>query len=243
MVDYWGAVKRPFLSIKEFSVGVGLSLIMSLFTASTVLLNPDGLNVAVFALVVVLMLFGFILNLILTGYSLLCAATSMKKEQKLPKWSNFIGLLLTGLSALGIGLIYGIPLLILAIVVYGKSLFTANNLTTVVSAVGIGTTVVFLLLLLTSYIIPIALMNYIKNGFKSAFDLEFVLRKAFTTKYFAAFLVVIVYVLLTSSLIAFVQVLGNNAIIAFIGYLLTAILSIAIRITSMSIYGAVFSEL
>jgi hypothetical protein len=88
-----------------------------------------------------------------------------------------------------------------------------------------------LLALLAMFLTPMAILNYVKNKrLGAAFDLRTVTRKAFTSKYIVAWVLVsILY-----------QVLG--AILGFIPWLGPAIVLFVVGVIGYSLYGQVYKE-
>jgi len=79
------------------------------------------------------------------------------------------------------------------------------NFTPIILLIGILT-------LLAYYLIPIATLNYIKTGkFEAAFRLRDVGRKAFTSSYFAVWLVATIVTILLTMLLVWIPVIGYGA--------------------------------
>ena len=97
-----------------------------------------------------------------------------------------------------IGLIYAIPALIVFFLTIGvaaiKGMFTGQLAMSSIAALGVGFVIFGIIALITAYIVPSALMNYISKGkFAAAFELSTVTKKAFKGTYFAAWLVGFIY--------------------------------------------------
>jgi len=189
-----------------------------------------------------------IVNLIAIGYQLNCAKTAMKRKFDLPEWTDIGGLLVKGLLALVIGLIYAI--IPLGVIVFAGGTFAYAIWSAVMTGAtpaigslligaGIGLLVGLLLLLFVAYIAPIAVLKYITTDkFGEAFDIGGVLGKAFSVSYFVSWLVAVVYSLIVSIiagiLVGWIPLLGpflSMAISSFIG-----------GVTAWTIFGQVYSE-
>jgi hypothetical protein len=89
-----------------------------------------------------------------------------------------------------------------------------------------------LLGILAFYLIPVATLSYIStNDFGQSFNLTRVFKKAFRTKYFKAWLIVIIITAVLSAVLHFIPIVGNAMaffVAGVIGY---------------SIYGQVFREI
>lgn len=91
--------------------------------------------------------------------------------------------------------------------------------------------VAFLVVLFTIYILPMAIVHYIaKGGFNSAFQMSEITRRAFTSEYLIAWLVVVVLKLVSSPL----------ALIPWIG---AAARQFLIWMVAYNIYGQVYKKL
>lgn len=79
-----------------------------------------------------------------------------------------------------------------------------------------------ILYLLAKFVLPIAILNYLKKGrFSAAFEFGLVFKKAFTTKYILAVLVLLVTLIVfgaTLSLIPFIGPIATSFIIGVMGY-------------------------
>jgi len=202
MVDYTRAIKRPFGDFERLALGIVLEVIP-------------------------------IINFIAMGYQLECAKTAMKKNFKLPEWKNFGDYFVQGLVMTLIVLAYVlIPVILMAISGVGIAPSFMKGNFAALGGAGIGFIASLLLLIVALYIIPVALMNYVKSGkIDSAFSFSEVLRKAFTGKYFVAWLVASIYGFILMVPLSFIP---------FIGW---AIAGFIAGVTSMTIFGEVYTEI
>lgn len=95
---------------------------------------------------------------------------------------------------------------------------------------------IFLLALLLGvlafYLIPVATLSYINtNDFGQSFNLTRVLKKAFRSKYFGAWLIALVITLVLGGILHFIPIVGNA-----MAYFISGVIS-------YSIYGQVYKEI
>mgnify|MGYP003962158541 CR=1 FL=1 len=142
-----------------------------------------------------------IINFFSTGYIVEAGKLSLKHKKALPKWENFGHLWITGLLVFLFGLIWSIPALILTFLFVGKqfvSMLTTGSAFEMLPGFSSGIVLVAIVFVLTFYLMPAALMNFIKKGhFGAAFEFKKIFSKALTGKYFVvwAFFVVVYFVL------------------------------------------------
>ncbi|MEW6063328.1 MAG: DUF4013 domain-containing protein [Nanoarchaeota archaeon] len=216
MVDYTSAIKRPFSDFKKLSIG---------------------------ALMYLIPLINIITGLFGSGYNLNCAKTAMRNENKLPEWKNFGSLFLKGLLVFVITLIYMIPLIAVSIFTLGSAILNAiagdiQNLGTISG----GLVIFFVIALLTFYILPMAILFFAdKEKFSAAFRSGGILRKAFSGKYFVAWLLTALYFFLVSVVAALINTL--TAVTIIIPFIVNAYVSIILGITGFTILGEVYSEI
>ena len=157
MVNYVEGLKRPFSDWKKFAIGVVLSMIP-------------------------------IVNLLSIGYAIKAATPVLKSNKKkyaLPEWGDWWNTFLTGLKVGIIALIYMIPVLILSIYLASKiGLFeqvipSAELLLTQLITDYLGVTaLIFIIGLLISILLPMAILNFAKKGnMGAAFDFSTVFSK------------------------------------------------------------------
>jgi len=228
MVDWNVSIKKPFLDIKNLLIGIVLSILP-------------------------------IISWFATGYALECSGLTKKKISldKSPEWSDWGNLFVRGLLATVISIIYFLPALLLFItgafsalaVVFShinwSDLFNGNsaavsqtlsqNWTVIAPAIIAALPFIFLaviLALFAYYVIPAALMNFLNyNNFGKAFSLGEIFRKAFTSKYFVAWLLVLVIMVVIS------------AVLSWIPYVGPAAASFIISVISYTVYGQVYREI
>ncbi|MEA1925437.1 MAG: DUF4013 domain-containing protein [Candidatus Altiarchaeota archaeon] len=205
MTDYENAIKRPFQDIGKFVIGALLSIIP-------------------------------VVNFIATGYTLNCAKTAMKKDYKLPEWTDWVNLFIQGLIVAVIGFIYMIPALIVLIAFVGTSLLAISSDPNSMGGIGlggmgIGFLAYFVLLLVALYILPAAIMEYVKNNssFGSAFRFGEIKNRILSTDYLIVWLVVLVYSIVVVGVLSIIPIIGS------------AIGIFAAEVTSMTLFGELYS--
>ena len=211
MVNYGEAFRMPFTDLKKLLIGIVLQLIP-------------------------------IVNFISFGYQLECAKSAMEKKFELPEWKKWLNLFVKGIIGFVISIIYMIPAIIILLLV-AASLFSVltsglvggmgrmSAVSGMFSTLGITAIIVFILLLISIYIIPSALMAYVKNGnFTSAFKFGEVFKKALNLNYFLIWIVAMLYYLILSGVLSIIPYIGTS-IGAFIA-----------GVTSMSLFGELYSE-
>ena len=98
MVNFEGAIKRPFQDFKK--LGIGLLVYF----------------------VAMIPFIGWLASFLGMGYGLECAKTAMKKNYKLPEWTDLGNLWIKGFLYFLIGLIYMIPLALIVAFTIGSAL-------------------------------------------------------------------------------------------------------------------------
>jgi hypothetical protein len=170
-----------------------------------------------------------IVNFIGIGYFLQCAKLTFKKDEKLPEWTDWANLFITGLVAAIICLIWAIPTMLVAWITIGSVLSSASGamltggMTAFASAImaSIGTLMVGLAVTLVVGIIfgllgCAAVLRYAEKGkFAAAFEFGAIKDVAFKGGFVAALIVGVVYMMVVSVILAFIPLIGG-AIATFI---------------------------
>jgi len=185
-----------------------------------------------------------ILNFFAVGYALRCSQLSMKNNFEMPSWEKKDELFKNGLFSFLISFIYGMPFILLSLILFFQVLIKfnlseiqnkeysiqffkdtiVNNLT--------GFILVSLLFILIMYVTPSAIMNFInKNKFSKAFEFSTVFKKAFTRKYFITILLMFLYSFILYFLFSFIPYIGG------------IISTFLIYVSSYSAYGAIYNRL
>ena len=176
MVNFGEAIKRPFQDFKKLGIGALMYMIpwVSIIT-------------------------GFFSS----GYGLECAKTAIKKKPNLPEWSDWGNLWIRGFLMFLISVIYFLPLALLSVLFIGPLILKimggilSSNPETFIEGLGsAGNTLAFLGLLavLIVYVLPMAIMFFVEKwNFSDAFKIGDIFKKAFTSKYFVAWIILIVY--------------------------------------------------
>lgn len=197
-MDFGGALKRPFSDIKKLVIGIILYWIP-------------------------------IISLFAVGYSLECARLTFKKKKTLPDWTGWGGLFVHGLLTAIISIIFMIPAIILfaiAVAMAGASLLSTLATGSITALTGLMTSAPMfilsgLLFLLTAYVTPSAVLGYAKKfKFGDAFCFGTVFKKAFTGKYFVAWLVSTIVTIVLAAILGLIPIVGP-AVAGFIGIVIS----------------------
>lgn len=153
-----------------------------------------------------------IVNFLAMGYQLKCAKLAMKKNYKLPEWTDWGDLFVKGLLAVIISLIFLIPVLIISVVIGGAAIFQLLSAPAEVAVTGAaGTTLIIVVLLsvIVSYFLPAAVISFIdKNKFSAAFNCPVIFKKVFTGSYFVTWLLIGIYGFAVSYILGFIPYVG-----------------------------------
>lgn len=211
MVNYTEGLSRPFSDGEKFIIGSILAMIP-------------------------------IINLFVIGYALRGAEMVLKRKKKsyaLPEWNNWGDLFVKGVLSAIISFVYAIPFIIVYLKLYFK--FISNILLTLIStpeqliieitSIIMNNLLLVLLLvilgILTSIIIPMAILNYIKYGkFGAAFKFSEVLSKI-KGGYILAWITAIVLSGILTGISSFIQLFSTvfgfivNGFIVFIIAIIT----------------------
>ena len=156
-----------------------------------------------------------IVNILGFGYVMRASKLSIRRNYKMPEWREWTDLFVKGITAVIIALIYLIPTFLVVMISLGSS-FLATGLTqswigilTLTSSLGIAMLISMVVLLVTLYVLPIALITYIdRESFSEAFKLNSIINKAFQAEYFTVWLVGIVYQIVLTAILSFIPVIG-----------------------------------
>jgi len=202
-MDYQSAFKKPFLDIKKLVIGILLSIIP-------------------------------IVSFFSVGYVLEVAKSTIQKKKDLPEWTNWKELFVHGLIGTVIGIIYVMPAIIIGLLAIGGGLLKGLVTNSVLSGIKTGAPLLIaaiLLLLVSSYIAPMAIIAYAKSWkFKDAFNFSDIFKKIMTSKY------LIVWIL---SMVVSVVALGIFAVIPLVG---SAIASFTTAVIFMTLFAQVYTE-
>jgi len=224
MVNFEGAIKRPFQDFKKLGIG---------------------------ALMYMIPILNIVTGFFSSGYGLECAKTAMKKDYNLPEWAEWGNLLIKGFLCFLISVIYFIPLAIITAIISGPILSSSlnalisSNPQALVSALGAaGSTLVAVALigLLTIYVVPTAIMLFVDKGnFSDAFKFGMVFKKAFTSKYFTAWIIVMIYSFVVGLVAGFLSTITTVTVI--LPLIIMGFANMILVITSMTLFGEVYSEI
>jgi hypothetical protein len=198
MLNYSVGLKRPFQDLGKLLIGIILSIIP-------------------------------IVNLIAMGYALECVSTVLKKKKSyaLPEWKNFWRLFIRGLAAGVIGFVYALPALIILGVLMFNMIETFMEIS---DPIVIITTLLtnnaplvllgIILLLVSSFLTPLAVINYVKyDSFGAGFKFSEVFSKISPT-YLLTWIITIVYSFILGAILGIIPYVGTG-IASFIAMITT----------------------
>jgi len=225
MVDYQSAFEKPFTDIKKLLIGILFSIVP-------------------------------IINFFARGFILECSGLGKTKpSKKMPEWKDFGSLFVKGLLYFIITIIYFIPAV--AVFLLGAGAAIANLATSMPwqqianlseqEAVDIMQPIIqnavpsfaaalpfiiisVILALIALYVLPIAVLSYIEKDFGNAFSLQNIFKKAFTGKYFVAWILMILINLILTNILNIVPIVGVPAAVFISG------------VIAYSLFGQVYME-
>ncbi|MFH0797891.1 MAG: DUF4013 domain-containing protein, partial [Candidatus Woesearchaeota archaeon] len=193
--------RKPFSDLRKCALGLCLSIVafvLPYFALGNVMLA------SIFSLV------AFLVGLIVTGYYARVAVDTMKKHHGLPEWNDWKDLMMKGAYMTVLTLLYAMPLIVAFAIVLGFPLPQQPEQLDLSKISGVGLTALLVLSLIVSYIIPSAIMSYLKHDkFRYAFRAREVFGKVVSKNYFLGWIVSFAYLLLVMILFSFVPYLGS----------------------------------
>ena len=185
-----------------------------------------------------------IVNLVVSGYGLHCARNTIRGDNSLPEWDEWVDLFVHGLVSAIIGFIYNLPAIFLVLASIGPiilGLFTAviagdTSMVFAGLAGAVGGVILVLIIsliwiLIAAYIIPAAVLQYVRDGFRfsSAFNLRQIIEMVFTMQYLIVWLFVWIYSFVAFLLLSFIPIVGS------------VVALFVIEVTSMTLFGELYS--
>lgn len=221
MVDFVEAIKRPFTDIKALIIGAVLAL-LGVFTLG-------------------------ILMLPVMGYGLRTAKNTLNNNPALPKWDKWGDLFVKGIVALIVSIVYMLPaLIVIGLGIAGTiasiqtaalaGMVTPEAIMQLIMPALAANALIFLvgilLALIAAFLLPMALVLYVKEeSFGAAFRVGEVIRKVLTGKYIVAWIVVVVYSAIVSSILGFVPLIGS------------AVAMFMVTVTEYTVFAQAYREL
>ena len=214
MIDYEQAIKRPVWDINKFIVGVVLSFIP-------------------------------IVNLVVSGYGMHCASKTLKGDKSLPEWYNWVDLFIHGLVGAIVSFIYLLPSILIVVfsigpvflgilgaLMVGDVAAVSAGLAAAVGGFVLVLLVAFILSAISFYLIPAALIQYVRDGYNigSAFRFREILGNTICLDYFIVWVFVSIYCFIAFILLSFIPIVG------------TAVASFAVEVTSMTLFAMVYAK-
>jgi hypothetical protein len=210
MVDYGGALKKPFQDITKLVIGIVLSIIP-------------------------------IVNFLAIGYYIEIAKKTLAKDNNLPEWTNWGGLFVQGIISIVIAIIYMIPAIIIMVLaaapLIGIAISAATTgadptaaLSGALATAGVLLLVGLLVLLITVFLLPMALIFYAKDGFGGAFKFGAIIKACLTGNYIISWIIVIVISIILTMILGLIPIIGF------------AIASFYLGVFEYSVFAQVLSE-
>ncbi|MBT6520054.1 DUF4013 domain-containing protein [Candidatus Woesearchaeota archaeon] len=168
------AFKRPFSDIKTLLIGC---VLMFLGTIGS-LLGVQGLNIVLYVIFTSLVL----------GYVYDCGVLSLKKNYSLPKWKEGGFLWIKGIKVLVLSVIWSVPVTVIYMLFLNSSISSSSDINLLLLQIpGYGKLIVAILFILTIYLVPAAVLNFIKTKkFKEGLNFKHILEKVYSIKYASA---------------------------------------------------------
>jgi hypothetical protein len=214
MVNFEAGFKRPFNDVGKLILGIVLSIIP-------------------------------IVNFIAIGYGFRCIKTVLGKKKKyaLPEWKEWGDLFFKGLAVGVIGVIYALPGILVIMYLMFKFFLSAgvfenmtalqDPLTLLLTFVETNLTLVVLtgvLLLIASFISPLAIVNYAKKGsFGAAFSFGEIFSKISGT-YVGVWVIAGIYNLILIKVLGYIPLVGMG------------IASFIVMVTTYTWFGEAYSS-
>jgi len=224
MVDFGAAIKRPFENTETMVLGV----IIGMVPLINILLVP--------------------------GFALRNAKKTLEGNNKLLKFENFGDMVVKSIISLVIGIIYAIPVIVIAVLIGGLAIFGPlmaistqagpGGMTPEMAAPAlagiIGVVIIIAILaLIVAFITPMAVMSWLKkDDIGAAFAVGEVLRKCFTGPYIIAWILSLVWLFILGLVMLalfFIPLIG-----ALIG---TGVVTYCGQVTSYTLYAQAFKEI
>lgn len=208
MVDYGGAIKRPFTDLTALVIGIIMAVIpiVNLFVPA--------------------------------GYAVRCAQKTFGKDNTLPKWESWGDIIVKGIMVFIIEVIYMIPAMIfMAIAVAGMvtvlfdkipmSVWQSGNMMAIqtqffslipelLAAGGIPLAVGVILFIAALFITPMAVIFYAKeNRFGAGFKIGEILKTVLTGSYIISWIIIMIYGGILTLILSIIPYVGS-AIAVFI---------------------------
>lgn len=242
-MDIEHAVQRPFSDAKKLGIGV---LLLAIPLVLMVITPP--------IFIVISFLIYIITSVILSGYTYYCAQTAMMKKKPLPEWKNWGDLAVKGLLISCLSIIYLLPSVVVAFILIGSTLLKISStmvspaqdamplVAQVLGTIGFAIVFLILLLLLTLYIMPVAILRFVAQGtWKSAFNIPEVFREAFTGTYAQAWFIVVLMNLVLGIINSLLTIALMMTIV--LPFVISGFISTVSGIISMTLFGQAYGEL
>jgi uncharacterized membrane protein len=144
-----------------------------------------------------------------------------------------------------VGLIYLIPAFIVAVVVGGTAFLTGiatgGSFLSVLASAGLGFTLAVILFVVAGYVLPVALLMFVRHeNMSDAFHFKNVFKKAFTGTYFVPWFVSMVYALAVVLVSGMLQLATLLTVV--LPFVISALTSFMVAVTMMTLLGQAVAE-
>ncbi|MBT3303814.1 DUF4013 domain-containing protein [Candidatus Woesearchaeota archaeon] len=197
-MHYSEALKRPFTDFRKLILGILLTIVP-------------------------------IVNFFALGYVLECARTANRQRFKLPEWDQWGEKFVNGFFMVVIGFVYFIPAAVYAVLAFGTviiNVLEGKGIEQLIASSAGLVIIGVIILLITAYVFPSAILSFgFSKKLGKAFNINLVFKRAFTARYFKAWIVgALTYLVIALALggikglsPAFAIQQVGNAIISFVG--------------------------
>ena len=168
MVDYAGAIRKPFQDLKTLAIGIVLMIAGAILS---------------------LIIIGVIPLLAVEGYLVRTAKGTLKGNSKMVEWGDWVGLIIDGIKAIVIVLVYLIPAIIAFVLTVGVGILSGNTTAAITALLGAGI-ISLILAILGGFFGSAGVLNFAGSGnIMDGFAFGAILKKSITGKYIIGFIV------------------------------------------------------
>ena len=180
-----------------------------------------------------------IVNFLAMGFVFDSAKMTLGKKNGLPEWDNWGDLFMKGLMVFVIGLIWMIPVIVLAAIGFGGmwTSLMSGSVTNFFSMGSFGISMILAVIvgIVVGYLSPLALFGYITSGkFGDAFEFNKIIDKAMNADYFIAWLVAVVISIVLSAI---------ASAIPFLSIVLSPAASFISMVIGVTLIGSIYKSL
>jgi hypothetical protein len=158
-----------------------------------------------------------IINFMFSGYLLKVAKSTMNRQRELPEWSGWSDLFVKGVLAYIIGIVYMIPVAIIALIAVFTGLLTLPTITdlaplkiiTWLFGAGVAAIILVIISVIFALLSSVAILSFADTEkFGSAFEFGDIARKAFNGQYIGGWLITMIISLVIGFLLSWIPFVG-----------------------------------